>query len=41
MNSKYSRLDLNKETDDDGTAVDKKTIMEKVRTFYQINATVL
>ena len=35
MNSKYSRLDLHKVTDEEGTAVDKKTIMEKVKGFYK------
>ena len=35
MNSKYSRLELNKVTDEAGTATDHKTIMEKVKAFYQ------
>ena len=35
MNSKYTRLDLHKVTDEEGTATDKKTIMEKVKGFYQ------
>ena len=35
MNSKYTRLDLHKITDQEGTATDKKTIMEKVKGFYQ------
>ena len=33
MNSKYTRLDLNKITDEDGTATDRKTIIEKVKGF--------
>ena len=35
MNSKYKRLDLHKVTDEEGTAMDKKTIMEKVKGLYQ------
>ena len=35
MNSKYTRLDLHKVTDEVGTATDKETIMEKVKGFYQ------
>ena len=35
MNSKYSRLELNKVTDEAGTATAHKTIMEKVKAFYQ------
>ena len=35
MNSKYTRLDLHKVIDEEGTATDKKTIMEKVKCFYQ------
>ena len=35
MNSKYSRLELNKVTDEAGTATDHGTIMEKVKAFYQ------
>ena len=35
MNTKYSRLDLNKISDDNGTATTKKGIMEKVWNFYQ------
>ena len=35
MNSKYTRLDLHKVTDEEGTATDKKAIMEKVKGFYQ------
>ena len=35
MNSKYTRLDLHKVTDEECTATDKKTIMDKVKGFYQ------
>ena len=35
MNSKYSRLELNKVTGQEGTTRDKKIIIEKIRTFYQ------
>ena len=35
MNSKYSRLELNKVTDNEGTAFDKNTILHKVKMFYQ------
>ena len=35
MNSKYSRLELNKVTDETGTTTDHKTIMQKVKDFYQ------
>ena len=35
VTSKYSRLELNKVTDEAGTATDNKTIMEKVKAFYQ------
>ena len=35
MNSKYTRLDLHKVTDEAGTATEKEAIMEKVTTFYQ------
>ena len=35
MNSKYSRLELNKVTDDTGTTTDHNTIMQKVKDFYQ------
>ena len=35
MNSKQTRLDLHKVTDEEGTATDKETIMEKVKGFDQ------
>ena len=35
MNSKYTRLNLHKVTDEVSTATDKETIMEKVKGFYQ------
>ena len=35
MNSKYTRLDLHKVTDEAGTATEKESIMEKVKGFYQ------
>ena len=35
MNSKFTRLDLHKVTDEEGTATEKETIMEKVKGFYQ------
>jgi hypothetical protein len=34
LNSKYYSLGLNKVTDQEGTKTDKKSIIEKVRTFY-------
>jgi hypothetical protein len=34
MNSKYSRLELDKVTDYEGTAFDKNTISHKVKMFY-------
>jgi hypothetical protein len=35
MNSKYSRLELDNVTDQEGITIDKKSILEKVRAFYQ------
>ena len=35
MNSKYTRLDLHKVTDEEGTTTEKETIMKKVKGFYQ------
>ena len=35
MNSKYTRLDLHKVTDEEDTATEKETIMAKVKGFYQ------
>jgi hypothetical protein len=34
MNSKYTKLDLHKVTDEAGTATEKESIMEKVEGFY-------
>ena len=35
MNSKYSRLELIKVTDEAGTTTEHKTIMQKSKDFYQ------
>ena len=35
MNSKYSRLEVNKVTDENGTATEHKLILEKVTALYQ------
>ena len=35
MNLKYTRLDLHKITDEEGTAMDKKSNHGKVKGFYQ------
>ncbi len=34
MNSKYTKLDLHKVTDEAGTATEKESIMEKVKGLY-------